>query len=227
MQITYYGHSCFGVEIQGKHLVFDPFITPNPLAQAISLDNIPADFILVSHGHGDHVADVLALAEKTGAKLISNFEIVSWFENQGLEGGFPMNHGGTWNLGFANVKYVSAIHSSTLPDGSSGGNAGGFIVESVEGAFYYSGDTALTYDMKLIGEYHKLDFAFLCIGDIFTMGIKDAAIASDFIACDQIIGMHYATFPYIEIDPVLAVEYFQEKGKVLTLMEIGASKQVS
>ncbi|MEM6265593.1 MAG: metal-dependent hydrolase, partial [Bacteroidota bacterium] len=152
MKVTYYGHACFGIELAGKHLLFDPFITPNEKAAHIDINEIPADYILVSHGHEDHVADVAAIANRTGATIVSSYEVVSWFGKQGLEKVHPMNHGGAWQFDFGKVKYVNAIHSSTLPDGSPGGNPGGFVIESSDKNFYYSGDTALTYDMKLLGE---------------------------------------------------------------------------
>lgn len=223
MKTTYYGHSCFGVEIGGKHLLFDPFITPNEKAAHIDIQSIPADYILISHGHQDHVADVGAIAQRTGATLVSNFEIISWFGAQGIEKGHPMNHGGSWQFDFGKVKYVTAVHSSNMPDGSYGGNPGGFVIESEAGSFYFSGDTALTYDMKLLGAYHNLDFAFLCMGDNFTMGVSDAVIAASFIDCDQIIGMHYDTFGYIVIDHADATEQFSSQGKTLHLPEIGES----
>lgn len=223
MKITFYGHACFGVEINGIHLLIDPFITPNELAKDINVDSIPADYILISHGHEDHVADAISIAKRTGAKVISNFEIITWFAAQGIEGGFPMNHGGSWDLDFGKVKYVNAIHSSQLPDGSYGGNPGGFVVETSDKSFYYSGDTALTYDMKLIGEYHNIDLAFLCIGDKFTMGYEDGAIACDFVGAKDAIGMHYDTFPPIKLDREAAKNAFSQKGKTLHLMEIGAS----
>ncbi|MEL6671634.1 MAG: metal-dependent hydrolase [Bacteroidota bacterium] len=221
MKITYYGHASFGVHLQDTHLLFDPFISPNPLAAHINLTQIPADYILVTHGHGDHVADVQAIAKRTGAKLVSNYEIVSWFGKKGLENSHPLNHGGSVEFGFGRVKYVNAIHSSTMPDGSTGGNPGGFVISSQGGNFYYSGDTALTYDMKLIGEQTKLDVAFLCIGDNFTMGVEDALIAADFIQCDTIIGMHYDTMEVLKINHDAAKDAFAAKGKQLHLLPIG------
>jgi L-ascorbate metabolism protein UlaG (beta-lactamase superfamily) len=174
MKLTYYGHSCFSVMVGGKTLVFDPFISPNPLAKDIAVDRVAADYILISHGHDDHLADAEAIARRTGAQLISNYEIIVWYANRGVPHGHPLNHGGAWTFDFGRVKYVNAVHSSQLPDGSYGGNAGGFVIESPEGNFYYSGDTALTLDMKIIGESVPLNFAALPIGDNFTMGISDA-----------------------------------------------------
>lgn len=221
MNITYYGHSCFGVEINGKHIVFDPFISPNELAKSINVNTIKADYILISHGHEDHIADAVPLAKRTGAKVICSYEIFVWLNKQGVENVHPMNIGGKVKLDFGNVKCVNAVHSSSLPDGSYGGHPMGFVVESSEGNFYYAGDTALTYDMKLIGEYRKVDFAFLPIGDNFTMGAENAIIACDFINCDDIIGMHYDTFGFIKIDQTEAQNKFNRAGKNLTLMKIG------
>lgn len=221
MKITYFGHSCFGVEIKGKHLLFDPFISPNELANSVDINSIKADFILISHGHEDHIADAEAIAKRTNAKVICNWEINVWLGKKGVKNIHPMNTGGKVKLDFGNVKCVVAQHSSSLPDGTYGGNPMGFVVESSEGNFYYAGDTALTYDMKLIGEYRQIDFAFLPIGDNFTMGVDNAIIACDFIACNKVIGMHYDTFDYIKINKTEAVQKFNSLGKSLTLMQIG------
>ena len=223
MNITYYGHSCFGVEVNGKHLLFDPFITQNELAKNIDINKIKADYILISHGHSDHIGDAVAIAKRTNAKVIAAYEVAVWLNKQGVQDYHPMNIGGKWKFDFGHVKCVIAIHSSALPDGSYGGNPMGFIIESSEGNFYYSGDTALTYDMKLIGEYRSVDFAFLCIGDNFTMSVDNVIIASEFIRCPKIIGMHYDTFGYIKIDHAEAQKKFSRAGKELTLMEIGST----
>jgi L-ascorbate metabolism protein UlaG (beta-lactamase superfamily) len=225
MRITYFGHSCFLVEVAGRKLLFDPFITPNELAKGIDTSSIHADFILVSHGHEDHVADAVSIAERTGATVISNWEIVNWFNKQGIPGGHPMNIGGHWFFDFGKVKCVNAVHSSSMPDGSYGGNPMGFLVESAGKSFYYAGDTALTYDMKLIGDYKKIDFAFLPIGSNFTMGIDNAIIAAGFIGCDRIIGMHYDTFGYIKIDHQEALDKFSRAGKELHLFPVGDTKE--
>jgi L-ascorbate metabolism protein UlaG (beta-lactamase superfamily) len=224
MKLTYYGHSCFAVVINRFTLLFDPFITPNELAKAVDVNKVAADYILVSHGHEDHLADAEGIAKRTGAMLISNFEIATWFSGQGVNKTHPMNHGGTAKFDFGRVKYVNAIHSSTLPDGSSGGNPGGFVIESAEGNFYYSGDTALTMDMKLIGESTKLKFAVLCIGDNFTMGAEDAVKAAGFVRCTEIVGVHYDTFPPIKIDHAAAKETFSNAGSRLHLLKPGESR---
>lgn len=225
MKLTYYGHSCFSVVVSGKTLLFDPFITPNPLAKEIDFNAVAADHILISHGHEDHLADVEPLAKRTGAQIISNFEIVEWLAGKGLTHAHPLNHGGAWTFDFGRVKYVNAVHSSMLPDGSNGGNAGGFVVTSEEGGFYYSGDTALTMDMKLIGESVSLKFAVLCIGDNFTMGIEDAIKAADFVGCDQILGVHYDTFPPIKINHEEAVRKFRAADKELVLLPPGGQHE--
>ena len=221
MKFTYYGHACFAVQAGGKSILFDPFISPNPLAKKIDVSKVAADFILVSHGHGDHVADVVEIAKRTGAKVIAPFEVGSWFENKGVKNVQSMNHGGAAQLDFGRVKLTSAIHSSSMPDGSYGGNPSGFVVESGDGNFYYSGDTALTFDMKLVGEATRLDFAVFPIGDFFTMGIDDAVRAAEFVAVKKIVGVHYDTFPPIKLDHEAAMKTAQAAGKELLLPAIG------
>jgi L-ascorbate metabolism protein UlaG (beta-lactamase superfamily) len=225
MNITYYGHSCFGVEVNGKNILFDPFITPNELAKNIDATNVKADYILISHGHEDHIADAISIAKRTGAKVVCNWEIHSWLNSKGITNTHPMNIGGKWKFEFGNVKCVSAVHSSSLPDGTYGGNPMGFIIEAAEGNFYYAGDTALTYDMKLIGDYRSINFAFLPIGDNFTMGVDNAIIAAEFIKCRKIIGMHYDTFGYIKVDKEQAIKKFENGGNTLTLFNIGETKE--
>lgn len=221
MQVTYYGHSCFSVEVAGKTLLFDPFITPNKLAHNIDIKGIKADYILVSHGHDDHTHDLVEIAKRTNATVICSWEIYEWLTKKGLTKIRPMNIGGHWITEFGKVKCVLAIHSSSLADGTYGGSPMGFLIESAAGNFYYSGDTALTYDMKLIGEYKSIDFAFLPIGNNFTMGIDNAVIAADFVKCDKIIGMHYDTFDMIKIDHQEAKRKFEVAAKELVLMKIG------
>jgi len=221
MKFTYYGHACFAVEAGGKTLLFDPFITPNPLAEKIDAAKIAADFILVSHGHGDHVADVVEIAKRTGAPVIAPFEVGDWFEKKGVKNVQAMNHGGAAKTSFGRVKLTAAIHSSSMPDGSYGGNPCGFIIESSGGNFYYSGDTALTMDMKLIGESTRLTFAALCIGDNFTMGVEDAVKAAEFVSCHDILGLHYDTFPPIKMDHDKALATFKAAGKNLVLLQPG------
>ncbi|MCD8529169.1 MAG: metal-dependent hydrolase [Chitinophagales bacterium] len=227
MKLTYYGHACFALEIKGKHLLFDPFITPNELAKDIDIKKIKADYIFISHGHEDHVADALSIANNTGATVVANFEIYSWFMAKGVKNGHPMNHGGVWEFDFGQVKMVNAVHSSVLPDGTYGGNPAGYVFTTDEGNFYFAGDTALTMDMKLIPmTCSDVGFCILPIGNNFTMGVNDAIIAADFVGCDTVIGVHYDTFGYIKIDKEEAKQAFAKNGKELILLEIGETRDI-
>lgn len=223
MRFTYYGHSSFLVETGGKKLLFDPFISPNPLAKNIDVDQVEADFILLSHGHGDHVADAVSIAKRTGAKVICAYEVMEWLNKQGVENVHPMNTGGSFGFEFGKVKCTVAQHSSGMPDGSYGGNPMGFIVYTAEGNFYYSGDTALTMDMLLIPRWAELKFAILPIGDNFTMGYEDAAEAAEMVKANRVIGVHYDTFGYIVVDHEAAKKSFEAKGIALLLPGIGES----
>ncbi|WP_034059124.1 metal-dependent hydrolase [Lacinutrix jangbogonensis] len=222
MKITFYGHACISIQIDDVNILVDPFITGNSKASHININDIEADYILVTHAHEDHILDVEAIALRTKAVIVSNYEIASYFGGLGLEN-HPMNHGGTWGFDFGSLKYVNAIHSSSFPDGSYGGQPGGFVIEGQHKNIYIAGDTALTFDMKLIPLQTKLDLAILPIGDNFTMGIDDAIIASDFVECDKILGYHFDTFGYIEIDHDVAKRKFFDKNKDLMLLEIGES----
>ncbi|MBF4490968.1 metal-dependent hydrolase [Flavobacterium sp. JLP] len=222
MKITFYGHASLGIEVGGKHIIVDPFITGNPQAAGIDINTLKADYILLTHAHGDHVLDVEAIANRTNAVIVSNAEITSYYAKLGLNA-HPMNHGGSWKFDFGKVKYVNAIHSSSFPDGSYGGNPGGFVIEGEHKNIYIAGDTALTYDMKLIPLRTKLDLAILPIGNNFTMDVEDAIIASDFVECDKILGYHFDTFGYIEINHEDAIRKFFDKGKDLMLLGIGES----
>ena len=222
MKITFYGHASLGIKVGGKHILVDPFISANPLAEHIDIETLKADYILLTHAHGDHILDVEAIATRTGAVIVSNAEIAGHYAAKGFTS-HPMNHGGSWNFDFGKVKYVNAIHSSSFPDGSNGGNPGGFVIEGEHKNIYIAGDTALTMDMKLIPMRTKLDLAILPIGDNFTMDVEDAIIASDFLDCDKILGYHFDTFGYIKIDHKESIQKFFNKGKDLMLLEIGDS----
>src|SRR5581483_11949274 len=189
MNFTYYGHSCFLIEIKGTKLLFDPFISGNELANTkIDIDTIAADFMLLSHGHADHTLNAVQIAKHTGAKVVCNWEIYEWLGKQGVTNTHPMNTGGKWNFGSFTVKCVVAQHSSSMPDGSYGGNPLRFIIYTEEGSFYYSGDTALTLDMQLVPMWTpKLDFAVLPINDNFTMDVTDAIQCASMVKCKNII----------------------------------------
>jgi len=226
MKLTCFGHSCFSVEVGGTALLFDPFVTPNELAHGVDVAAIRADVLLISHGHFDHIADAAAVALRTGAPVIANFEIAEWLGRQGIGKTHPMNLGGEFAFPFGRVKMVPALHSSVLPDGTYGGNPGGFVVRAPEGAFYYAGDTALTLDMKLIPEEGAVDFAVLPIGDNFTMGAKDAARAAKILGVRQVVGVHYNTFPPIRIATDEAQRVFEDVGIQLLLPAIGECVEI-
>jgi L-ascorbate metabolism protein UlaG (beta-lactamase superfamily) len=221
MNITYFGHSCFLVEINGVKLLFDPFITPNTLASSVSVETIEADYILLSHGHQDHMYDALAIAKRTGAKLIGIWEIAEWALKNGVADVHHMNIGGKWQFDFGRVQMVQAVHSSSFPDGSYAGAPAGFVVQAGGQTFYYAGDTALYSDMKYIGAKYNIDVAFLPIGSNFTMDLEDALTAASYVGATQVIGMHYDTFPYIAIEHQATLNLAKENNIELTLMEIG------
>lgn len=225
MELTFYGQNSLGLKIGESAVLVDPFITGNEKAKDIDIKSLKADYILVTHAHQDHVLDVEAIAKNTGATIVSNAEIASYYGEKGLTT-HPMNHGGSWNFDFGKVKYVPAWHSSTFPDGASGGLPGGFVIETSEKNIYIAGDTALSHDMKLIPLFTKIDLAVLPIGDNFTMGVEEAVVASDFIECDRIVGCHYDTFELIEIDHDSAKQKFAQKEKELLLLNIGEKMTV-
>lgn len=220
MKLTYYGHSCFQVNIGGTRVLFDPFVTYNELAKDVDVNQIETDYIFLSHGHADHIADTISIAQRTGCQVIASWEIHEWLNKQGVTNTHPMNTGGKWKFGFGTVKCTVAQHSSGLPDGSYGGNPMGFLFSTDEGNFYYSGDTALTLDMQLIPLWAKLNFAVLPIGDNFTMDVEDAIRAADFVECKTVVGVHYNTFGFIKIDEAAAKASFAAGGKQLLLPAI-------
>ena len=222
MKITFYGHACIGIEVSGKYIIIDPFISGNPKASHIDITTLKADYILLTHAHQDHTLDVEAIAKRTNAIIVSNYEVASFYGNKGFQY-HPMNHGGSWQFDFGKVKYVAAIHSSSFPDGTYGGNPGGFVIEGEHKNIYISGDTALTMDMKLIPMRTKLDLAIFPIGNNFTMDLDDAIMAADFVECDKILGCHYDTFGFIVVNHDEAKKKFFDAGKDLMLLEIGAS----
>ncbi|MCM4162878.1 MULTISPECIES: metal-dependent hydrolase [unclassified Arenibacter] len=226
MQITYLGHSSLLIVTAGKKLLVDPFISGNEKANGkIDINDLNPDYILVTHAHQDHTLDVEEIGKRNNSTVVSNFEIATYYENKGLKA-HPMNHGGNWKFNFGSLKYVNAIHTSSFPDGTYGGQPGGFILSSEGKQIYIAGDTALTMDMKLIPMSFKLDLAVLPIGDNFTMGIDEAITASNFIECNKIMGCHYDTFGYIKIDHTEAVQKFFKAEKELRLLEIGESIMV-
>jgi len=199
------------LNIDGTAVVVDPFFAGNNPAAKTKVDAIDADFILQTHGHGDHIADTIPLAQRTGATVIANFEICNWIAAKGHEKNHPMNIGGGWNFPFGRVKMTPALHSSGLPDGAHGGDPGGFVVTTEGKQIYIAGDTALFSDMALIGNM-GLDLALIPIGDNFTMGPDDALQALKLLKPKVVIPVHYNTWPLIEVD----VQAWAERVKAET-----------
>jgi L-ascorbate metabolism protein UlaG (beta-lactamase superfamily) len=220
MKYTYYGQSSFLLETETNKFLFDPFISQNPLAAAIDVTKIEADYIFVSHGHGDHIGDVVALAKQTGATVVAMPEVCAWLGKQGVEKFHEMNYG-KHSFDFGVVRMVWAIHSAGLPDGSYGGNPAGFVLEIEDKQIYFAGDTGLTIEMKLLADLYQLDYAIMPIGGNYTMDADDAVIAADFINCSKVIGVHYDTFPVIAIDSAKAKQSFEKAQKTLLLPAIG------
>lgn len=220
MKATYYGQSTVQLETGGKTILFDPFITHNPLAKDIDVNSLKPDYILISHGHGDHVGDLVTVQKNSGAKVICIAEIASWLGKQDIEA-HGMNIGGSYNFEFGRLKMVNAIHSSALPDGSNGGNPAGFVLYTNEGKnIYFAGDTALTYDMKLLAD-DNIHWSILPIGDNYTMGVDDAIKAADFVNCKNVVGVHYDSFPVIKIDKEEARVKFIKAGINIQLPAVG------
>jgi L-ascorbate metabolism protein UlaG (beta-lactamase superfamily) len=222
MKIQFLGHACLYITIKDITILVDPFITANPKAAHLNLEEINPQVILLTHAHQDHTLDVELFAKKNNALIVSNWEIATYYGNKGFKS-HPMNQGGSWTFDFGKVTYSNAVHSSSFPDGSYGGQPGGFIIQGEHKTIYIAGDTALTFDMKLIPLKHQLDLAILPIGDNFTMDVDDAIEASNFIGCDKILGYHYDTFGYIEINHEEAIQKFFKANKDLMLLEIGES----
>jgi L-ascorbate metabolism protein UlaG (beta-lactamase superfamily) len=220
VKITWYSHACFLIDTGDAKLLTDPFLTGNPLAP-IQADSVEADYILISHGHGDHVGDAVPIAKRTGAMVIANFEIQNWIAGQGVENAHPQHIGGGFDYPWGRVKLTIAHHGSALPDGSYGGNPCGFLFYVQGKKVYHACDTGLFYDMKLIGE-EGIDLAIVPIGDNFTMGPDDALRAVKLIEPDQVVPIHYNTFEVINQNPDAWAQRVQsETSTKVTVMKPG------
>lgn len=221
MKLTYYGHSCFAVFAGGKHILFDPFISGNELAKNIDVNSIKADYIFVSHGHSDHMADAVTIANHTGATVVCSYELFIYFGKQGLKKVQPLNPGGKFKFDFGEAKSFTGVHSSSFADGSYAGVASGFALKTADGNFYYSGDTALAMDMTLVAKWANIDLAIFPIGDVLTMGFEDALEAANLVKTTKVVGVHYNTWPFITIDTNKAKQAFEKGGATLLLPGIG------
>lgn len=226
MKLTFYGHATFSISVNGKTILFDPFFSGNPGVKDFDPGKIKADFIFVTHGHGDHTADLVAIAKKSGAVCVAPAEIAGWLGKQGVEKVHPINHGGPIPFDFGKARAVNAIHSSSLSDGSYAGNPVGYVFTTSAGDFYVAGDTALTMDMQLIPLWAKLRFSVMPIGGNYTMDVADAIRAADFVKCDTVVGIHYNTWPIIAIDTEKADAEFKAAGKKLLLPGAGETIEV-
>ncbi|MEA4908553.1 MAG: metal-dependent hydrolase [Anaerolineaceae bacterium] len=222
-ELIWYGHAAFGLRTAGLKILVDPFFSDNP-ASSTTAENVEADYILVSHGHSDHVGDTVAIARRTGATVISNTEICIWLKEQGVGATHAQHIGGGFHYPFGYLKLTFAIHGSRLPDGSNGGNPAGFLLTTQEGyKIYIAGDTGLFGDMKLIGE-EGIDLALLPIGDNYTMGPPDALRAVKLLQPRHVIPVHYDTWDVIQQNPTAwAEQVTNETRAVMHVLRPGQS----
>jgi L-ascorbate metabolism protein UlaG (beta-lactamase superfamily) len=222
-KLTWYGHATLGLETDGRHILIDPFFSGNPSA-AITADKVAADYILITHGHGDHVGDTVAIAKRTGATVISNFEICNWLAGQGIANTHGQHLGGGFKHPFGYLKLTLALHGSALPDGSYGGNPAGFLLTTNDGKkIYMAGDTGLFGDMQLIGD-EGLDLAVIPIGDNYTMGPDDALRAVKLLRPKTVIPIHFGTWGLIDQDPAAwAARVQADTGADVIVLEPGKS----
>ena len=220
-KLTFLGHSAFLIESSKARLIVDPFLSGNPLARMKPSD-VKVDYVLVTHGHGDHLGDSVEIARQNQATVISTFEIATYCQNQGVKA-HPMHIGGARMFPFGRIKLTIAHHGSSAPDGSYMGEPSGLLITLDDKTLYHAGDTGLFYDMKLIGEMNTIDVALLPIGDNFTMGIDDAVKAAEFLHAKTYVPMHYQTFEVIDTDPREFIEKLAGHGFRGNILKVGES----
>lgn len=228
MQLRYFGHSAFMLNVEGASLLFDPFITDNPHTDGVvTADELNPDVILLTHAHSDHWGDTPEIAARTKAQVVANFEIVTYLqEKHGHQNVQPMNTGGSWNFDWGRVKQTYARHSSSFADGTYGGNPNGYILHAEDKCIYNLGDTALFQEMEYIGNQHTIDVALMPIGDCFTMGIEDSIEAARRLTPKLVIPMHWGTFPYIEVDTDAWAAKMKDAGFNARVMQPGESIEI-
>ena len=220
-KLTYFSHAAWMIETNGTTILIDPFLDDNPTSPVKSKD-VKADYIIITHAHGDHIGDSIPIAKANDAMIITNFEIANWCGEQGVTV-HPLHIGGAHDFPFGKVKLTQAFHGSSFPDGSYGGMPAGVLI-TVEGkTVFHSGDTGLFSDMKLIGEMNPIDVAMIPIGDNFTMGLDDAVKAVEFLNPKKVIPMHYKTFDVIDVDPNEFVLRVKNQGIEALVLEYGGS----
>ena len=229
IHLTFLGHSAFSIKYGEWHLLIDPFITGNPASAFASMSRPALDptHIILTHGHGDHLGDTIAIAERTGAEIITTFECANYIKGKGLENVADLGIGGGRNFPFGRVKFTIAHHSSSAPDGTYMGNPAGVLLFIGGKTIYHAGDTALTYEMKLLGEMNQVDVALLPIGDNYTMDARDAVKAVEFINPSVAIPMHYNTFPIVEADPEVFRAGVEAQGKQGVILNPGETFSIA
>ena len=229
MTITYFGHSAIQIETGGTTLLFDPFIDGNSHAEGVvTVGDLSPDVILITHAHYDHWGDTPAIAERTGAQIVGQWEVCEYAKREhGHENVHPMNTGGTWDFAWGRVTQTYARHSSSFADGTYGGLAGGYLLHAEDLLIYNAGDTALFPDMERIGRTHRIDLAFLPIGDDLTMGLDDAVEAARRLRAKRVVPVHYGTFPFIEVDVDAWASKMDDAGLEALVMQPGDTVELT